>query len=81
LEETNIFPPLAVHMIGVGEETGRLDEMLTKVAETYEENVQTTVKRFVSLLEPLIILVMGVIVGFIVISMLLAIFSINEIPF
>jgi type II secretion system protein F len=81
LQETNVFPPLAVHMIAVGEETGRLDEMLTKVAETYEENVQTTVKRFVSLLEPLIILVMGVIVGFIVVSMLLAIFSINEIPF
>ncbi len=81
LEETGIFPPLAVHMIGVGEETGRLDEMLLKVAETYEENVQTSMKRFVSLLEPLIILVMGGIVGFIVVSMLLAIFSINEIPF
>ena len=81
LEETGIFPPLAVHMIGVGEETGRLDEMLLKVAETYEENVQTAMKRFVSLLEPLIILVMGGVVGFIVISMLLAIFSINEIPF
>lgn len=81
LEETDIFPPLAVHMIGVGEETGRLDEMLIKVAETYEENVQTSVKRFVSLLEPSIILIMGVVVGFIVISMLLAIFSINEIPF
>lgn len=81
LQESNVFPPLAVHMIGVGEETGRLDEMLTKVAETYEENVQTTVKRFVSLLEPLIILGMGVVVGFIVVSMLLAIFSINEIPF
>ncbi len=81
LEETGIFPPLAVHMIGVGEETGKLDEMLIKVAETYEDNVQTAVKRFVSLLEPLIILVMGGVVGFIVISMLLAIFSINEIPF
>jgi len=81
LEETEVFPPLAVHMIGVGEETGRLDEMLIKVAETYEENVQTALKRFVSLLEPLIILIMGGIVGFIVISMLLAIFSINEIPF
>jgi general secretion pathway protein F len=68
-------------MIGVGEETGRLDEMLIKVAETYEENVQNAIKRFVSLLEPLIILIMGLIVGFIVISMLLAIFSINEIPF
>ena len=81
LEETDVFPPLAVHMIGVGEETGRLDEMLIKVAETYEENVQTSVKRFVALLEPLIIIVMGAVVGFIVVSILLAIFSINEIPF
>ncbi len=81
LEETNIFPPLAIHMIGVGEETGRLDEMLLKVAENYEENVQNSIKRFVSLLEPLIILVMGSVVGFIVVSMLLAIFSINDIPF
>jgi len=80
LEETNVFPPLAIHMIGVGEETGRLDEMLNKLADSYEENVQTTIKRFVSLLEPLIILFMGAVVGFIVISMLLAIFSINEIP-
>jgi general secretion pathway protein F len=58
-----------------------LDEMLIKVAEAYEANVQTTVKRVVSLLEPLIILVMGGIVFFIVISILLAILSINEIPF
>jgi general secretion pathway protein F len=81
LQESDVFPPLAVHMIGVGEETGRLDEMLNRVAETYEENVQTAVKRFVSLLEPLIILVMGAIVGFIVLSMILAIVSINEVPF
>ena len=81
LVETSVFPPLAVHMIGVGEETGRLDEMLVRVAETYEENVQNALKRFVSLLEPAVILIMGGLVGFIVISMLLAIFSINEIPF
>ncbi len=81
LEETGVFPPLAIHMIAVGEETGKIDEMLNKVAETYEENVQTSVKRFVSLLEPLIILFMGLVVGFIVISMLLAIFSLNDIPF
>ncbi|MFB3884246.1 MAG: type II secretion system F family protein [Thermodesulfobacteriota bacterium] len=81
LAETDVFPPLAAHMIGVGEETGRLDEMLIKVAETYEENVQRAVKRAVSLLEPFIILFMGLVVGFIVISMLLGIFSINEIPF
>jgi general secretion pathway protein F len=81
LGETGVFPPMAIHMIGVGEETGKLDEMLIKVAETYEENVQTTVKRFVSLLEPLIIVVMGVVVFFIVMSILVAILSINEIPF
>ena len=81
LEETGVFPPLAVHMIGVGEETGRLDEMLVKVAETYDENVRTAVRRVVSLIEPLILLVMGGVVGFIVLSILLAITSITEIPF
>lgn len=81
LVETGVFPPLAIQMIGVGEETGRLDEMLLRVAEVYEENVQMALKRFVSLLEPIVIVLMGGLVGFIVISMLLAIFSINEIPF
>ena len=76
-----MFPPLAVHMIHVGEETGKLDEMLIKVAEAYEENVQTTLNRIVSLLGPLIIVFMGGVVGFIVVSLLLAVFSINEIPF
>ena len=68
-------------MITVGEETGRLDEMLIKVAENYEASLQTALKRFISLLEPMIILIMGGVVGFIVVSMLLAIFSINELPF
>jgi general secretion pathway protein F len=81
LEETGVFPPLAIHMIGVGEETGRLDEMLVKVAETYEESVRTAVKRVVSLIEPLILLVMGAVVGFIVLSILLAISSITDISF
>lgn len=81
LEEKGVFPPLAVHMIAVGEETGKLDEMLHKIAGTFEENIKTTVKRFVSLLEPLIILLMGAIIGFIVISMLLAIFGMTDIKF
>jgi len=81
LEETEIFPPLAVHMIGVGEETGRIDEMLIKVAESYEGNVRTAVRRFVSLLEPVILLIMGGVIGFIVLSILLAVTSITEIPF
>lgn len=81
LKEVAVFPPLAVHMIEVGEETGKLEEMLNKVANSYEESIQNTTKRLVSLLEPLIILIMGVIIGFIVISMLLAVFSLQEIPF
>jgi general secretion pathway protein F len=81
LEETGVYPPLAIHMISVGEETGKLDEMLIKVAESYEESVRTAVKRFVSLLEPMILLLMGGVVGFIVLSILLAITSITEMPF
>ncbi len=80
MEETGVFPPLAIHMISVGEETGTLDQMLIKVAEAYEENVRTAVKRFVSLLEPLIILFMGGIILFIVISILWAILSVNDLP-
>lgn len=81
LEETGVFPALAVQMIGVGEETGKLEEMLIRVAESYEENVQNSIKRLVSFLEPVIIVVMGLVVGFIVVSILLAIISVNEIPF
>lgn len=81
LEESGAFPSLAVQMITVGEETGQLDGMLLKVAEHYEKWVRTMTKRLFSLLEPVVILVMGLVVGFIVISMLVAIFSINEIPF
>jgi type II secretion system protein F len=81
MEETGVFPPLAIHMINVGEETGTLDQMLIKVAEAYEESVRTAVKRFVSLLEPLIILVMGGVILFIVVSILWAILSVNDLPF
>ena len=74
-----VFPPLAIHMIKVGEETGKLEDMLIKVADTFDIEVQSSVKSLISLLEPMMILVMGLIVGFIVISMLMAIFSINDI--
>ena len=74
------FPPLAIHMVRVGEETGRLEDMLLKVSETFEGEVRTELKRVIGLLEPIIILGMGVVVAFIVIAMLLAIFSINELP-
>jgi general secretion pathway protein F len=81
MEETGVFPPLAIHMISVGEETGTLDQMLIKVAEAYEESVRTAVRRFVSLLEPLIILFMGGVILFIVVSILWAILSVNDLPF
>ncbi|MFH2047495.1 MAG: type II secretion system F family protein [Pseudomonadota bacterium] len=80
LTEANIFPPLALSMIKVGEDTGQLDDMLLKVASTYEKALRETVKRFMSLLEPLMILLMGLIIGFIVISMLIGIFSITDLP-
>jgi general secretion pathway protein F len=81
LANTNAFPPLALSMIKVGEETGQLDTMLIKVAYTYEKSLSVAIKRFVNLIEPIMILAMGLIIGFIVISMLLAIFSITELPF
>jgi general secretion pathway protein F len=81
LRNSEIFPPLAVHMVTVGEETGRLDEMLIKIADRFDSEVRTTVKRMLALLEPVLILIMGIAVGFIVIAMLTAIFSINELPF
>ena len=81
LKSSNIFPPLAIHMVTVGEETGRLDEMLIKIADRFDLEVRTTVKRLLSLLQPALILIMGLLVGFIVIAMLTAIFSINELPF
>ena len=81
LRDTGIFPPLAIQMITVGEETGRLDRMLLRVAESYEKMVRNMVKRLISLLEPTMILLMGLVVGFVVVSMLMAVFSMNEMPF
>jgi len=81
LSQSDIFPPIAVHMITVGEESGRLDEMFLKIADRFDNEIRMTIKRMLSLLEPALILIMGLVVGFIVISMLIAIFSINELPF
>jgi general secretion pathway protein F len=80
MQEHTAFPPLAIHMVRVGEETGRLEEMLLKVADTFETDVRAELKRVLGLLEPAIILLMGVVVAFIVVAMLLAIFSINDVP-
>jgi general secretion pathway protein F len=80
LRESRVFPPIVGHMIAVGEEAGRLEETFLMVAERFEMESKSLIKRTVSLLEPAMILLMGLIVGFIVISMLIAVFSINEIP-
>ena len=79
LSNIDIFPSLAIHMIRVGEETGNLSGMLLKVADNYDKVVKNLVKRLVSLMEPVMILMMGVVIGSIVVSMLMAIFSMNDI--
>ena len=73
------FPPLAAHLLSVGEETGRLDEMFNRMADIYEDETRSSIKRLTTLFEPLIILIMGIMVGALVLSMLLAITSINEV--
>jgi general secretion pathway protein F len=81
LGESGLFPPLALNMIAVGEETGKLEGMLAEVAGFYDQEVKRTTKRLTALLEPILILGMGLVIGTVVISMLLAIFSINDLPF
>ena len=77
LRQSPLFPPVVVNMVAIGEETGHLPEVLLRVAESYEAQVDRSVKTLTSFIEPVIILVMGVVVGFIVISMLLPIFSLD----
>jgi len=78
LAENAHFPPLAVQMIRVGEESGRLEDILLQVAETYDRDTQVTIKRTMALLEPALILVLGAIIAAVIISILAAILSINE---
>lgn len=78
LAATGMFPPLLAHLLTIGEETGRLDAMFVRAAEIYEADTRASIKRFTSLFEPLVILVMGVAVGALILSMLMAITGINE---
>ena len=79
LARTRMFPPLASHLLTVGEETGKLDLMFARMAEIYEEETRASIKRFTSIFEPIVILVMGIVVGALILSMLIAITSINEV--
>jgi len=75
LKTANVFPPIVVQMISIGEETGALDSMLFKVADYYDKEVDATVAALASIIEPVLIVFLGVVVGFIVIAMYLPIFS------
>jgi general secretion pathway protein F len=81
LSERAFFPGIAQHLLKVGEETGKLDEMLVKVSDNMDTDIEQRIKRLISLVEPALILVMGCAIGAVVISMLSAIFSINEVSF
>ncbi len=75
LEETGEFPPMVIDMIAVGEETGALDDMLQKISDFYDREVDYTVDAFTTMIEPVLIAGMGIVVGFIVISLYLPLFS------
>jgi type IV pilus assembly protein PilC len=79
LSESIVFPPMVVQMIGVGEQTGALDAMLTKIADFYEDEVDSAVASMKQLIEPIMILVLGVIIGALVIAMYLPIFKMGNI--
>jgi general secretion pathway protein F len=78
VKRAGMFPPLAAHLLTVGEETGRLDQMFARMADIYENDTRTAIRRFTSVFEPLVILTMGILVGALILSMLLAITGINE---
>jgi general secretion pathway protein F len=80
MKQSGVFPPLAMHLIEVGEESGKLDGMLLQVADVYDVEVRNSIKSLIAFFEPALILLMGIIIGTIVVSMLMAIFSINDVP-
>jgi general secretion pathway protein F len=80
MKQSAVFPPLAMHLIEVGEESGKLDSMLIQVGDVYDVEVRNSIKNLIAFFEPALILLMGIIIGTIVVSMLMAIFSINDIP-
>lgn len=75
MRESPVFPPMVVHMVSVGEQTGALDSMLSKVADFYEEEVDAAVQNMLTLIEPIMILFLGVVIGGIVVSMYLPLFT------
>jgi type IV pilus assembly protein PilC len=79
LDKAKVFPSMVVNMIDVGEETGSLDSMLLKVADIYDSEVEIAVETLLRLMEPLIIVILGFVIGFIVISLYLPIFQLGDV--
>ena len=78
LMNTGLFPKLAIHLVMVGEETGKLQEMLIRIADIYDREVHSTVRRMLALMEPVLILGLGLVIGGIIMSILVAILSVND---
>ncbi|MBI5573586.1 MAG: type II secretion system F family protein [Elusimicrobia bacterium] len=78
LKKSGVFPPMVIQMISVGEETGNLDTMLTKIADFYDQEVDVAVKGLTSMIEPIVICVMGIVIGAIVIAMFMPMFSMGS---
>ncbi|MGD9730885.1 MAG: type II secretion system F family protein [Desulfamplus sp.] len=81
MRERKIFPPLVVQMVSLGEETGKIGDMLVSVADDLDRKIQSKIKTYLSLLEPFSILFLGLLIGGVVVSMLTTIFGVNEIQF
>ncbi|MBI1747598.1 MAG: type II secretion system F family protein [Acidobacteria bacterium] len=79
IKESGIFPPLATHLLEIGEESGKLDVMLLQIAEVYDGEARAFIKNLISLFEPLMIIVLGAVIGLVVVSMLSAIFSMLDV--
>lgn len=78
LEKSRMFPPMVVHMVAIGEESGALDQMLSKIADFYEQEVESTLQSLTAAIEPVLIVFLGVCVGFIVISMFMPLISVIQ---
>ncbi len=81
LIESNLFPKMAMQMIQLGEETGSLEEMLNRVANTYDKEIKTSIERMLTMLEPILIVGLGIVIAAIIVSILMAILSVNDLAF
>jgi type IV pilus assembly protein PilC len=79
LRERNIFPDVAVKMVEVGESTGALQEMLNSLAEFYDEEIETEVGRFITLIEPMLLVFMGIIIAIVVLALYMPLFELSSV--